>query len=67
MAAGLVAEPRRRASASAGVASASASQAEWPWADALLGRLPPPLRSGRAGQKWPWADEIQRAGPVAVG
>ena len=66
MAAGLVAEPRRRASASTGVASASASQAELPWADALLGRLPPPLRSGRTGQKWPWADEIQRAGPVAI-
>ena len=51
MAAGLVAEPRRRASASTGEASASASQAgqaERQWADALLGRLPLPC--ARAAQ-----------------
>jgi len=48
MAAGLVAEPRRRASASTGEASASASQAERQWADALLGRLSLPC--ARAAQ-----------------
>jgi len=49
MAVGLVAEPRRRASASAGVAPASAGQAEWPWADACRAVFPLPcVRAAQA-------------------
>ena len=55
MAAGLVAEPRRRDVVEPAWPLPQPSQGERPWADALSGRLPFPLRSGRACQKWPWA------------
>ena len=66
MAAGLMAEPRRRASASTGEASASqAGQAERQWADALLGRLPLPCARAAQAENGRGPADFQRAGPVS--